>query len=107
MAMAEVVVVMVMRPEPTRRSGGGRQRHGAEGSGGNKGESHFAKHGRSPECARSTFCVGAGLSFSLTHRQSVVRPEMRVRGICATFADNFLNDYSDVKNITDASNRYQ
>jgi hypothetical protein len=52
------------------------------------------------------FCPGAGSSFSLTHRQSVVRPGMRVRGICAAFADNFLNDYSDVKNITYASNRY-
>jgi hypothetical protein len=36
-----------------------------------------------------------------------VRPKMRVRGICAAFADNFLNDYSDVKNITQASKRYR
>jgi hypothetical protein len=106
MAMAEVVVMMVMRPEPARRSGGGCQRQGAEGSGGNGSESQFAKHGRSPKCARSTFRLGAGLSFSLTHRQSVVRPKMRVRGNRAPFADNFLNDYSGVKNITYASNRY-
>jgi hypothetical protein len=58
-------------------------------------------------CARSTFCLGAGLSFSLTHRQSVVRPEMRVRGIRAAFADNFLNDYSGVKNITETLKRYR
>jgi len=49
------------------------------------------------------FCLGAGFSFSLTHRQSVVRPEMRVRENGATFADNFLNDYSGVKDITEAS----
>src|SRR6185436_5929430 len=48
-AGAPVMVVMVMRPdEAARRSGGRRQRHGAEGSGGDKSESHFAKHGRSP-----------------------------------------------------------
>jgi hypothetical protein len=57
--------------------------------------------------ARSTFCPGAGFSFSLTHRQSVVRPEMRVRENGAAFADNFLNDYSGVKNITEASKRYR
>jgi hypothetical protein len=51
-------------------------------------------------------CLGAGFGFSLTHRQSVVRPEMRVRGNGAAFADNFLNDYSDVKNITYASKHY-
>jgi len=49
--------------------------------------------------ARSTFCPGAGLSFNLTHRQSVACLTERVR-------DNFLNEYSDVKNITQASNRY-
>jgi hypothetical protein len=53
------------------------------------------------------FCLGAGLSFSLTHRQSVVRPEMRVRENGAAFADNFLNDYSGVKNITEVSKRYR
>jgi len=53
------------------------------------------------------FCLGAGLRFSLTHRQSVVRPKMRVRGIRAAFADNFLNDYSGVKNITQAPKRYR
>jgi hypothetical protein len=53
------------------------------------------------------FCLGAGFSFSLTHRQSVVRPEMRVRENGAAFADNFLNDYSGVKNITEASKRYR
>src|SRR3954447_2532309 len=44
------VMVMMMRPEEAtaRRSGGRGQRHGAEGGGGNKSESHFAKHGRSP-----------------------------------------------------------
>jgi hypothetical protein len=45
------------------------------------------------------FCPGAGFSFSFTHRQSVARVTERVR-------DNFLNDYSDVKNITQAANRY-
>src|SRR5437879_3942210 len=39
-------VVMRMPDEPARRSGGGSQRHGAEGSCGNKRESYFAKHGR-------------------------------------------------------------
>jgi hypothetical protein len=53
------------------------------------------------------FCLGAGFSFSLTHRQSVARPKMRVRGNGAAFADNFLNDYSGVKNITEALNRYR
>jgi hypothetical protein len=56
--------------------------------------------------ARSTLCLGAGLSFSLTHRQSVARPQTQVRENGAAFADNFLNDYSGVKNITQASNRY-
>jgi hypothetical protein len=51
-------------------------------------------------------CLGAGLSFSLTHRQSVASLTARVRGIRAAFAGNFLNDYSGVKNITQASNRY-
>jgi hypothetical protein len=107
MAMAEVVVMMVMRPEPAaRRSGGRSQRHGAEGSGGNKSESHFAKHGRSPEYARSTFILARVQVFSPTHRQSVVPPQMPVRGNGAPFADNFLNDYSAVKNITDASKHY-
>jgi hypothetical protein len=46
------------------------------------------------------FCPGAGFSFSLTHRQSVACVTERVR-------NNFLNDYSDVKNITQASNRYR
>jgi hypothetical protein len=45
------------------------------------------------------FCPGAGFSFSLTHRQSVARVTERVRG-------NLLNDYSGVKNITQALNRY-
>jgi hypothetical protein len=52
------------------------------------------------------FCPGAGFGFSFTHRQSVVRPEMRVRENGVAFADNFLNDYSGVKNITQASNHY-
>jgi hypothetical protein len=47
------------------------------------------------------------LSFSLTHRQSVVRPEMRVRENGVAVADNFLNDYSGVKNITQALKRYR
>jgi hypothetical protein len=49
--------------------------------------------------ARSTLLSGAGLSFSLTHRHSVARVTERVR-------NNFLNGYSDVKNITQAANRY-
>jgi hypothetical protein len=49
MAMTPVVMMMVRPDEAaTRRSGGRRQRHGAEGSGGNSGESQFAKHGLSP-----------------------------------------------------------
>jgi len=32
---------------------------------------------------------------------------MRVRENGAAFADNFLNDYSGVKNITEASKRYR
>ena len=50
-AMAPVVVVMRMEgrlDEPTRRSGGGSQRHGAEGGGGSDAENSLAKHGRSP-----------------------------------------------------------
>jgi len=57
-------------------------------------------------CAFDVFVSARVSSFSLTHRQSVASLEMRVRGICAAFADNFLNDYSGVKNITYASNRY-
>jgi hypothetical protein len=53
------------------------------------------------------FCLGAGFSFSLTHRQSVACLTERVRGNAAAFADNFLNDYSGVKNITEASKRHR
>jgi hypothetical protein len=56
--------------------------------------------------AADVFVLARVLSFSLTHRQSVVRPEMRVRENGVAFADNFLNDYSGVKNITQASNHY-
>jgi hypothetical protein len=58
-------------------------------------------------CAFDVFVSARVLSFSLTHRQSVVRPEMRVRENGAAFADNFLNDYSGVKNITEVSKRYR
>jgi hypothetical protein len=57
-------------------------------------------------CAFDVFVLARVSSFSLTHRQSVASLEMRVRGNGAAFADNFLNDYSGVKNITQASNRY-
>jgi hypothetical protein len=57
-------------------------------------------------CAVDVFVLARVLSFSLTHRQSVVCPEMRVRENGVAFADNFLNDYSGVKNITQASNHY-
>jgi hypothetical protein len=57
-------------------------------------------------CAFDGFVSARVLSFSLTHRQSVACLTERVRGIRAAFADNFLNDYSGVKNITDASNHY-
>jgi hypothetical protein len=53
------------------------------------------------------FVLARVSSFSLTHRQSVVRPKMRVRENGAAFADNFLNDYSGVKNITQALKRYR
>jgi hypothetical protein len=53
------------------------------------------------------FRLGAGFSFSLTHRQSVASFTERVRGNGAALADNFLNDYSGVKNITQASKRYR
>jgi hypothetical protein len=58
-------------------------------------------------CAFDVFVLARVLSFSLTHRQSVVSPEMRVRENGATFADNFLNDYSGVKDITEALKRYR
>jgi hypothetical protein len=45
-------------------------------------------------------CPGAGFSFSFTHRQSVACVTQRVR-------DNLLNEYSGVKNITQALNRYR
>jgi hypothetical protein len=51
------------------------------------------------KCAFDDFVLARVLSFSLTHRQSVACLTERVR-------DNFLNDYSDVKNITQAANRY-
>src|SRR4030095_10376498 len=56
-------------------------------------------------CAFDVF-VSARVS-SLTHRQSVASLTARVRGIRVAFADNFLNDYSGVKNITQALKRYQ
>jgi hypothetical protein len=57
-------------------------------------------------CAFDGFVSARVFSFSHTHRQSVASLTERVRGIRAAFADNFLNDYSGVKNITQASNRY-
>jgi hypothetical protein len=51
-------------------------------------------------CAFDGFVSARVLRFSLTHRQSVASLTERVRGIRAAFADNFLNDYSGVKNIT-------
>jgi hypothetical protein len=57
-------------------------------------------------CAFDVFVSARVSSFSLTHRQSVARLAARVRAIRAASADNFLNDYSAVKNITEASNRY-
>jgi len=63
-AMTPVVVMPSTTPPAAPRlggSGGGSQRHGAEGSGGNESESNFAKHGLSPlSDARSTLCLGAG-----------------------------------------------
>jgi hypothetical protein len=44
--------------------------------------------------------LGAGSGCSLTHRQSVACVNARVRGNRAALTDNFLNIYSDVKNIT-------
>src|SRR5260370_8069855 len=38
--------------------------------------------------------------FSSTHRTSVVSLRRWVRENCISFEDNFLNEYSDVKNIT-------
>jgi hypothetical protein len=57
-------------------------------------------------CAFDVFVSARVSSFSLTHRQSVACLTERVRGIRAAFTDNFLNDYSGVENITQASNRY-
>jgi hypothetical protein len=57
-------------------------------------------------CAFDVFVLARVLSFSLTHRQSVACLTERVRGFRVSFAFNFLNDYSGVKNITQASNRY-
>src|SRR5712671_7623525 len=38
--------------------------------------------------------------FCFTHRTSVVSLRRGVRENCISFEDNFLNEYSDVKNIT-------
>jgi hypothetical protein len=38
--------------------------------------------------------------FSLTHRPSVASPKEAVRESCSPFGDNFLNDYSGVKKLT-------
>jgi hypothetical protein len=57
-------------------------------------------------CAFDFFVLARVDRFSLTHRQSVACSKARVRGIRAAFADNFLNDHSDVKNVTQALNRY-
>jgi len=57
-------------------------------------------------CAFDVFVSARVSSFSLTHRQSVASLTARVRGIRVAFADNFLNDYSGVKNITQALKRY-
>jgi len=58
------------------------------------------------QCAFDVFVLARVSSFSLTHRQSVASLTARVRGICAAFADNFLNDYSGVKNVTQALKHY-
>jgi hypothetical protein len=57
-------------------------------------------------CAFDVFALARVLSFSLTHRQSVACLTQRVRGNGVAFADNFLNDYSGVKNITQALKRW-
>jgi hypothetical protein len=54
-------------------------------------------------CAFDVFALARVFTFSLTHRQSVACLTERVRGNSVAFADNFLNDYSGVKNITEAS----
>jgi hypothetical protein len=60
-------VGMERRPdEPTRRSRGRGQRHGAEGSGGNESESKFAKHGLSPDVMRVRRFVSARLIVSVS-----------------------------------------
>jgi hypothetical protein len=38
--------------------------------------------------------------FTLTHRPSVASLKEAVRESCSPFADNFLNEYSGVKKIT-------
>jgi hypothetical protein len=45
------------------------------------------------------------LSFSFAHRPSVASPENGVREKCITIADNFLNEYSGVQNITQGNSR--
>jgi hypothetical protein len=92
-----VVVMMMMRNLVWAGGGrGGSQRRRAEGSRGNKCESQFAKHGRSP-----WMCAVARVDrFSSTHRTSVAPLSSGVRENSMWFGDNFLNDYSDVKNIT-------
>jgi len=58
-------------------------------------------------CAFDVFALARVFSFRLTHRQSVACLTERVRGNSVAFADNFLNDYSGVKNITEASKRWR
>ena len=99
-AMTPVMVVMVMRPDhPPAEAEVGASAISAERSSGSSARVNL-RNMVVLQNARSTFCPGAGFSFSFTHRQSVACVTERVR-------DNFLNDYSDVKNITQASNRYR
>src|SRR5258708_2983553 len=78
-AMAPVVVMPSTTPIPAtpiptleaRRSGGGSQRQGAEGRGGNESESDLTKHGSSPDVMRLRRFVLARVkrfSCSVTHR---------------------------------------
>src|SRR5215472_1439953 len=102
-AEAEANVVMMVAPATTPapagakglgRSCGRRQRGGAERGCGNKSKNKLAKHGHSPIDAPSAL-PGAGCS--VTHRS--VSRRFSPAGSGAP-PENFLNEYSDVVEIT-------